>query len=122
MTNLRNPNIRPRDVRKLLSYKAESLSWDQGCDESSEWVFASLESEKHKVSLINWLESKRVPETTESVVVDVSLNELKIVIWKDILESPERYIGDKAFQLYDIDLKWVLEFREQQIVRFGRYS
>ena len=119
MTNLRNPDLRARDMRKLVSYKSQEIVWDEGCDSSSEWVFASLESEAHIESLLNWLISKGVNSSCEFILVDSGWSKLKKLTWGDLLTNPAMYFGKDSFKLYDIDLNWVLEYEPQEVVRFG---
>ena len=122
MSDLRNPEIRVRDIRKLVNYKASNIVWHQGFDETSEWVFASLEGEKHKENLIKWLLSKKIQNNCEIILVKANWKQPIKMIWLDVLFKPEKYFEKKEFQIYDINLKWLLEYKEQEIVRFGKYE
>lgn len=122
MSNLRNRDIRTRDIRKLVGYKSQEIIWDQGCDETSEWVMASLEDEAHIDSLIKWLSAKRIPSENEAILIDSSWKNPKRICWGDLIYDPRMYFGKDMFQLYDLDLNWVMEYRVQEIARFGRYG
>ncbi|PHS05029.1 MAG: hypothetical protein COA78_15775 [Blastopirellula sp.] len=122
MSNLRNPDIRTRDIRKLVGYKSQEIAWDQGCDETSEWVMASLEDEAHVKTLINWLSSKNIPLESEAVLIDSGWKRPKRVCWGDLISDPRKYFGKDMFQLYDLDLNWTMEYQVQEIARFGRYG
>ena len=122
MTDLRNPYIRTRDIRKLVSYKSQTVAWDQGCDETSEWVMASLENLNQEKKLVEWLSGKGVAPNNEAILVDSTWSDPCRITWESLVSKLSRHFGKEAFQLYDIDLKWVLEYQTQEIARFGRYT
>ncbi|MDW6004426.1 hypothetical protein [Vibrio mangrovi] len=122
MSNLRNRDLRARDVNKLATYKSEWLHWDTGCDNTNEWVIASVSDREHCQKLKNWLLSKNIEETAEVVavtLVDAALSRYK---WSEILENPNRVFQGVSFKLYEINFKWHLEYAEQEVARFGRYE
>lgn len=118
MANLRHPSLRIRDIRKIISYKY--FEWEQRLEDETEWVFASLENEVYKQKLLVWLASKNIPPLCELLLIDPGYSKIQKLRWEEILSNPERYFGNYAFHLYDIDLKWVLEYSKTQVVRFGR--
>ena len=120
MINLRNSSLRARDIRKLIGYKHLLVKWDWGIQEEGEWVFASLESEENKEKLLLSLESKNVPSSCEALLVEPGWAKIQRITWGDVLSGPERYFGESDFQLYHIDLSWVLEYKSSQVFRFGR--
>lgn len=122
MSNLRNPNIRVRDIKKLMGYKSCDLVWDSGCNKTSEWVLASLENKKYVDNLLNWLAAKNVSPENEALLINDYCEVAKKICWKDVLENPLTYFGENSFQLYDIDLSWVLEYSKLEIARFGWYG
>ncbi len=122
MNNLRHPDIRVRDIRKLLGYKSYKLVWDRGCDETSEWVLASIESPIYLQKLSSWLFDKNVLPDNEALLINNYWEIVQKICWRDILENPLTYFGKDSFQLYDLDLGWVLEYSKGEIARFGRYD
>ena len=122
MSNLSNPHIRTRDIRTLVNLKSQDIVWDTGCDETSEWVFASLEDDSYKKKLINWLSSKNILSANEVVIVDSAWKDPKRVTWGEVLENPAEFFKKEMFQIYDVDLNWLMEYQAQEIVRFGRYN
>jgi len=122
MSNLRNPEIRARDIRKLVSYKSQCLVWDAGCDETSEWVLASIEDDMHTKRLIDWLLSKNINTDNEALLIKSDWKAPTKIKWGDFAANPESFFGNDMFYLYDIDLNWQLEYQVQEIVRFGIYD
>jgi hypothetical protein len=122
MTNLRHPSLRIRDIRKIIIYKRQAIKWEQGLEGKTEWVFASLENAVYKEKLLVWLTSKNILPLCELLLIDPSCSKIQKLRWEEILSNPERYFGNSAFHLYDIDLEWVLEYSTTQVVRFGRIS
>lgn len=122
MSNLRNSDLRARDVFRLAGYKFASLRWDKGCDESNEWVMASTAEEKHRQSLIGWLLSKKIDPNTDVVAVTLVNDPVLRYKWGEIQASPENVFNGAPTTLYEIDFMWQLEYAEQEVARFGRYQ
>lgn len=122
MSTLRNPDIRARDIRKLVSCKSPDIIWDKGCDDTSEWVMASIEDEKNKNILIDWLLSKKVSSDNEAILIKSDWKNPKNIQWGKLVSNPGQFFGNDMFQLYDIDLNWLLEYQVLGIARFGRYG
>ena len=119
MINLRNPNIRIKDIEKLLGYKSQLIQWDKGVDENNKWSLASLEDENHKKQLLAWLKSKNVLPECEALLAYQSTSNTKFIRWENIISEPELYFREQDFELYDLDLNWVLQYKAINIVCFG---
>ena len=122
MINLRNPDLRTRDIRKLVGLKAQFVRWDEGCDETSEWVIAAVDSSRSIEKLLSWLNSKNVAEFTDCLITNSAWSKPEMIQWHQLLDNPSKYFGNASFQLYDIDLKWVLEYATQEVARFGVFD
>lgn len=83
---------------------------------------ASLESVTQKNKLIEWLSSKDVSSNNKAILVDFTWSTLHRITWESLVSEPHRYFGKEEFQFYDIDLKWALEYKTQEVARFGRYE
>ncbi len=105
-----------------MNLKARDIIWDSGCDQTSEWVFASLETGSHRQRLVSWLSSKGVAPESECIKVNTGWKEPKPVRWKELLDAPEDHFGEEMFELIDLDLRWLMEYQTQEIARFGRYK
>jgi len=122
MTNLRHPGLSKKDIQKLINYKSQTITWGRGIDETNEWIFASTESKKHKKKLLYWLNNKKIiPSRAVLLITPNSQVPIKLS-WGDVINEPEKYFNKKAFQLYDLDLAWVLEYQTQEIARFGCFD
>ena len=119
MTDLRNPNIRAKDIKRLLGYKHQSIKWDKGIDDTNQWSLASLEDENHKQKLLTWLRSKNVLPECEALFVNQCSGQTKLTHWGNVISEPELYFGEQDFELYDLDLNWVLQYKAINIVCFG---
>jgi hypothetical protein len=122
MTDLRNPNIRAKDISKLLSYKYPLIKWDKGIDDNNHWNLASLEDEKHKQKLLAWLKSKNVLPECEALLVNQISGQTKFTCWGNVISEPELYFGEQDFELYDLDLNWALQYKAINIVCFGVFA
>lgn len=121
MTDLRNPNIRTKDLRKLIGWRAQALVWERENSRDSEWIFASVESEKYRIKLINWLKARNIDPSCACIMADSALAKPRQTFWGDVVESPELFFGKSAFHLYDLDLTWALEYQPQEVARFGKF-
>jgi hypothetical protein len=122
MSDLRNPNLRIRDIRKLVALKSQLIEWDQGCDKSSEWVLASIANDRYLDRLMSWLRSKNVAQGNECLMTNNAWHEPRTIRWHDLFDHPLDFFGGDGFQLYDIDLEWVLEYAAQEVARFGNFT
>ena len=121
MTNLRNTELRIRDINKLIGYKAQSIIWDKGSNKNSEWVFASIENELYRQKLLFWLNEKHIETNCDTVLILPSSDSIKRLTWGSFVTDLESYFIKNEFQLYDVELRWILEYQTQEIVRFGKF-
>jgi hypothetical protein len=122
MTDLRNSQLRVRDLRRLVEPKLHAVVWDAGVEKKNEWVYASLESEAHRSKLLDWLRSKRVEEKEEALWFDPSWTKPKRIFWRDILVRPEEFFLGAPFQVVNLDLDWALGYMKEGVARFGRWK
>jgi hypothetical protein len=119
MIDLRNPNIRAKDIKRLLGYNHQSIKWDKGVDDNNQWNLASLEDENYRQRLLAWLRSKNVLPECEALFVNQCSGQTKLTHWGSVVSEPELYFGEQDFELYDVNLNWVLQYKAINIVCFG---
>lgn len=56
------------------------------------------------------------------IAADSSWAKPKQISWGAVIESPETLFGKTEFQLYDLDLNWALEYKIQEVARFGKFG
>jgi len=122
MTNLRNTDLRIRDINKLVGYKSQSIIWDRGFENNNEWFYASLENESYKQKLLFWLNEKNIDTNCHSVLILPSSDSIKRLTWGSFISDLENYFIKSEFKLYDVELRWVLEYQTQEIARFGKFD
>ncbi|MBA6231069.1 MULTISPECIES: hypothetical protein [unclassified Colwellia] len=121
MVNLLNPELRVRDLRKLVAPYLHEVKWDRGVDETSEWVLASHEDNAHKSNLISWLNSKNISGTFEVIITDKAWSNLRYLNWSQLLFGLASYFDQENILIISSDRTWVMEYSPQQIVRFGQW-
>ncbi len=121
MVNLLNPELRSRDIRKLVEPHLYEVNWDFGVDETSEWVIASCENETYKQRLLSWLSSKNIPRTENTIVTDTGWSTLQHIVWSKLLEKPDEFFNRERVLVIASDRSWVIEYAPQQVIRFGRW-
>ena len=122
MTDLRNPQLRARDLRRLVEPKLHAVIWDAGLNKECEWIYASLESAAHRRKLIEWLRSKAVDEKQEALWIDVNWMKPRKIFWREILEQPEEFFSGMPFQAVSLDFVWALGYMKEGVARFGRWK
>jgi hypothetical protein len=122
MTDLRNPQLRVRDLRRLVGPKLHSVVWDAGLETENEWVYASVESDAHRSKLLDWLNLKGIDGNKEALRFDRSWSETKWVLWRDILQKPEEFFSGTPFSAVGVDLRWTIDYLKEGVARFGRWS
>jgi hypothetical protein len=121
MVNLINPNLRVRDIRKLVDPNLLEITWDEGIDETSEWIVASFEDPEHTQRLTSWLNSKTINGAFELIIIHNSWSNLEYITWASLLENLQSYFNQETTLIIASDRTWVMEYMPQQIVRFGRW-
>ncbi len=122
LNNIRNQDLRTKDIRKLISLRDHELVWDSGLETNNEWVFASLENIESKNKLLNWLKSKNIENSNQAIMVDPSWSVTKEVTFGELINKPERFFRASPFQIIDLDLQWTLDYISQEVARFGRWK
>ncbi len=120
MVNLLNPDLRLRDLRKLVEPHLQEVKWECGVDETSEWIMASIENQKHYQKLTSWLYSKNVEASAKAVCVDAEWFELKQIYWSEICKNTEHFFCQKDIFVIASDRSWVAEYAfRTEVFRFG---
>ena len=121
MSNLRNSDLRIRDIRKLIDLKRPHLTWEDGSSEKNEWVYLSEEKLKFQQKLITWLASKSISSNNQCLIINNSFDESSIVTWEEVMNENLDSLQGNSISVYDIDLKWTLQINSLGVARFGRY-
>ena len=122
MVDLLNPALRLRDLRKLVENHLHEVRWEHGVDETSEWILAEIEDQRHYQKLIFWLQSKDIEASAKAILVDRTWSELKYIDWSSLWNKPEQYFYQKDVLIVASDRSWVIEYvSRQDIFRFGRW-
>lgn len=122
MTNLRNSQLRPKDIRALLSIKERNITWDLGFEEGNKWIHASVQDDKYKNRLIAWLESKKIDKECEVLLLDGYCNIKQNITWGRLIDNVSGYFEEHYIKVVDLDATWVLEYTELGSSRFGYYE
>jgi hypothetical protein len=121
MTDLRNPQLRVRDLRRLVEPKLHSVVWDPGLDTENEWVYASVESDAHRSKLLDWLNMKGIDGSEEALRFDRGWSQPRWVLWRYILQKPEDFFSGTPFSAVGVDLSWTIDYLKEGVARFGRW-
>ena len=120
-TTLRHPDLRLRDIKRILARARFSIQWDPGSSAGSEWVYATLEDEAHRERLLEWLRSKCLSESADALVLGDGYNDCTEITWGDILREPMRFFDSRKIMVVSKELDWRLDYRQSCVARFGRW-
>jgi hypothetical protein len=121
MNGIRHPALRLRDLRRIITAKIHLVEWDPGTAEDSEWIYGSLENDFYRRKLLQWLESKEVPEESEAMLFEGN-SKPQGILWSCVHQHPEDIFQRYTFQLVSVDLDWILEYHNGCVARFGRWK
>jgi hypothetical protein len=121
-TTLRHPDLRLRDIKRILAHKRFDIRWDSGTSEGSEWVYATLEDKAHRERLLAWLRSKGISESADAFLLGDGYNDCTGITWGEILREPDRFFNGRKIMVVSKDLDWRLDYRQSCVARFGRWA
>jgi hypothetical protein len=123
MLNLLNPELRVRDIRKLVEPHLHEVNWERGVDETSEWVLASFENVNYRNRLVSWLTSKKLSNTKTAIVTDKTWSKIQTTPCIDLFAKPEMIFNKNNLIVVACDRSWVIDYAaEQEVIRFGRWE
>src|SRR5581483_1703935 len=122
VSTLRDPRLRIRDMRRILSHKWSGIKWDPGTSPGSEWVYATFEDAAHRQRLVDWLASKDIAESAEAFVFVVGQYECSSATWGEVIAQPEKFFDGREIQIISKNIDWRLDYRQSCVARFGRWS
>lgn len=121
-TDLRHPDLRLRDIRRILQHRDYDITWDAGTSPDSEWVYVLLEDASHQQRLLDWLANKGVASAADALVIFDGHYESLNITWGDLLTQPEKFFDGRQFHIVSKDLDWRLDYRWPGVARFGRWK
>jgi len=123
VANLRHPDLRPRDIKRIMARKSLDVRWDAGPTAGSEWIYASLEDEAHRQTLLEWLQSKSISASAEALIMGngYDCEWRRVITWGDILREPDLVFNSREIIVVSKDLDWRLDYRLGSVARFGRW-
>jgi hypothetical protein len=121
-TDLRHPDLRLRDIKRILAAKRLDITWDPGTAADSMWVYATFEDGDHRQRFLDWLSSKRISPSAEALLLVDGCYESASVTWGDILAHPEKFFGERSIKIISRDVDWRLDYRQGCVARFGRWK
>lgn len=114
MIELTNPELRARDIRKLVEPSLDQVSWDVGFEDGSEWI--CMNSEKSA----QWLKSKNIDEMNMVVCIDEFCTKLGRMKYKELTVKLDELV-EEGFSLFVSNNRdWILQCNcSVGVARFG---
>jgi hypothetical protein len=87
--------------------------------EQNPWSYASAESRKHTEKLSAWLQSCSIGADTPVFVVR-GPHDVTELTWSELTRTWTRFFADEDLRIIDRDYSWIVDYRKERIIRFGR--
>ena len=104
MKNALDPEIRARDLRRVVGGRLDLVQWDAGIDPKNEWISASVDSPEYVERFKRWLSSKKISPDCEFVRFDDFSNTLQKFGWREIAENPAPVFVGGRWKMVSHDL------------------
>jgi len=114
MIELTNPELRVRDIRKLVEPNLYKVSWDSGFEEGNEWV--CMDASKNS----NWLRTKSINESNVVICIDKHWAKISKIKYEELLLRFHELTLEGFSLFVSNNRDWVLECSDSVgVARFG---
>jgi hypothetical protein len=116
--NLSHPGLDTRRKKKIIRERLHRINWIKVSKES-EWIWASIESEKEIISLTDWISEQPIHYPVKSISFDSQWHETSNLLCNkfDVLNL---FVLTSASYIISNTMEWIIEYSKNlQIARFG---
>jgi hypothetical protein len=117
MIELTNPELRARDIRKLVQPSLYQVSWDVGFEDGNEWI--CMNSAKNAY----WIKSKNIDETSMVICIDEFSTKINKMTYKDLTVKFDELVQEGFSLFVSKNRDWVLQCNcSVGVARFGYWT
>ena len=109
----------PKTVWRLSNVLASKAVFEAHDAEENPWSYASAESKQHIGQVTARLQSWNIPADTLVFVVR-GPRDITELTWSELMQNCARFFADEDVRIIDRDYSWIVDYRKQSIIRFGR--
>ena len=117
--NLSHPGLDTRRKKKFIRECLYRFNWIK-VSEESEWIWASIESEKEIRSFIQWIAEQPIEYPAKVLLFDSQLHEISNLMSFNEFDVADLLIIKRTSYVMSNNMEWTIEYSPNfQIARFG---
>jgi hypothetical protein len=117
--NLSHPGLDTRRKKKFIQERLHQFNWIK-VSEESEWIWASIESEKEIRSFIHWISEQPIDYPAKVILFDSQWQEISNLVSFNEFEIANLFITKRTSYVMSNNMEWTIEYSPNvQVARFG---
>ena len=116
--DLSHPGLDARRKKKVIQRNFSQINWIK-VSEESEWIWASIESEKEMITFSQWIASQPISYPVKVILFDSQLNEISNLLSFNEFDIANLFKTTATLYLVANNMEWMIEYRNVQVARFG---
>lgn len=119
--NLSHPGLDARRKKKFIQERLHRFNWIK-VSKKSEWVWASVESEKEIKSFVQWISKQPIDYPVKVILFDSQWYEVSNFLSFNESDIANLFKTTRTLYLVSNNMEWIIEYSNIQVARFGTMS
>ena len=119
--NLSHPGLDASRKKKFIQERLHRFNWIK-VSKKSEWVWASVESEKEIKSFVQWISKQPIDYPVKVILFDSQWYEVSNFLSFNESDIANLYKTTRTLYLVSNNMEWIIEYSNIQVARFGTMS
>jgi hypothetical protein len=117
--DLSHPRLDVRQKKKIIQERLHRFNWIK-VSEESEWVWASIESEKKIISFTHWISEQPIDYPVKVILFDSQWHEISNILLFNEFDMLNLFKTTRAMYFVSNNMEWIIEYSTTcQVARFG---
>jgi hypothetical protein len=116
--DLSHPGLDARRKKKFILAHIHQVNWIK-VSEESEWIWASIESEKEIESFAQWVSKQPICYPVNVGLFDSQWHEISNYLLSSEFDIVNLFKTTKTTYLVSNNMGWTIEYSNVQVARFG---
>jgi hypothetical protein len=116
--DLSHSGLDARRKKKFILKHIHRVNWTR-VSETSEWVWASMESEKEIGSFSQWISEQPIDYPANVILFDSQWHEISKSLSLNEFDIVNLFKMTRTMYLVPNNMKWIVEYSDVQVARFG---
>ena len=119
--NLSHPGLDACRKKKFIQERLHRFNWIK-VSKKSEWVWASVESEKEIKSFVQWISKQPIDYPVKVILFDSQWYEVSNFLSFNESDIANLFKTTRTLYLVSNNMEWIIEYSNIQVARFGTMS